>query len=168
MKPKLRCVWVAMAASAVFMGVALAHPTGGMGPGMMGGCDGYGAFGMGSGMMGGFGAETMGPGAMFGRPDTAFAGLALTQDQRKKIADIREEASKAMWELMGNMHRQGYHMWGMYGQGADDEAAARKSFQAMNEAQKAMFELQLESRRKIEAVLTNEQREKLRKHWIDR
>ncbi len=165
MKPKRRCAWVAMAASVVFMGAALAQPHGGMGSGMVGGCDGYGAFGMGPGMMGG---EGMGPGAMHGGTDAALAGLALTQEQRKKITDIREAASKTMWDLMGTMHRQGRRMWGMYGPGGYDEAAARKSFQAMNEAQKAMFETRLELRKKIDAVLTDEQREKLRKHWGER
>lgn len=174
MTSKLKSAWVAAAAGAVVMGAAWAQPHGSMWPGMRGDCDGYGhgyghgAFGMGPGMMGGYGGEGMGPGPMYGGTDAPLAGLALTQEQRKKITDLRAEASQAMWELMGTMHRQGHRMRGMYGPGAYDEAAARKAYQAMSEAQQAMFEMRLDLRKKIEAVLTEEQRENLRKHWSER
>ena len=62
---------------------------------------------------------------------------------------------------MGTVHGQGNHMQGMFGSGPVDEAAARKSFQTMSETQKAMFELQLDTRKKIDAILTKDQREKL-------
>jgi len=162
---KLKSVLVAAAAS-VALAVALAQPYG-TGPGMMGGYGG--GYGMGPGMMGGYGGGYgMGPGMMFGYADEAYAGLNLTPEQRKKIADIRQETSKAMWQLMGTMHEQGYHMQGMFGPGALDEPAARKSFQTMTETQKAMFEMQLEARKRIDAVLTKEQREGLRQYWSGR
>lgn len=161
---KLNRILMGAAASIVLAGVVLAQPYG-MGPGMMGG---YGGYGMGSGMMGGYGGGGMGPGMMFGYADEAYAGLNLTPEQRKKIADIRQDTSKAMWQLMGTMHEQGYHMQGMFGPGALDESAARKLFQTMTETQKAMFEMQLEARKKIDAVLTKEQREQLRHYWSGR
>lgn len=162
---KLKSVLVAAGASIALAGAVLAQPYG-MGPGMMGGYGGYGN--MGSGMMGGYGGMGMGPGMMFGYANEAYAGLDLTPEQRKKIADIQEETSKAMWQLMGTMHQQGYHMQGMFGPGALDEQAARKSFQTMTETHKAMFEMQLEARKKTDAVLTKEQREKLRQYWSSR
>ena len=179
---------VAVAAGVLVGSAAMAQPCGmgsgmadcyggyggyGMGPGMMGG---YGAPGMGPGMMRGYCAPGMGPGMMWGWGDEDVArggrglgpGLGLTAEQRKKIASIEEETAKGMWQLMGTMHQQGYHMPGMFGAGPVDEQAARKSYQAMAEAQKSMFELRLEARRKIEAVLTKEQREVLRQRWGDR
>ena len=42
-----------------------------------------------------------------------------------------------------------------------DEAGARKAFDTMQQTQKVMFEAQLEAHRKIDAVLTPEQREQL-------
>jgi Spy/CpxP family protein refolding chaperone len=48
--------------------------------------------------------------------------------------------------------------------GTLDEAAARKSFDVMTEARKAMFELQIDSRKKMDAVLTPQQREQLRRY----
>jgi Spy/CpxP family protein refolding chaperone len=79
----------------------------------------------------------------------------------QKIADIRSISSKAMWQLMGTMHEQDGHMQGMHSPGAVDEAAARKSFQTMTETRQAMFDLQLDTRKKIDGVLTKEQREQL-------
>jgi Spy/CpxP family protein refolding chaperone len=160
---KLKNVLAGVAATVALAGVAVAQPQG-MGPGMMGGYGG--GYGMGPGMMGGsYGA---GPGMMFGYTDDAYAGLDLTPAQQKTIAGIQEQASKAMWQLMGTMHGQGYHMQGMFGPGPVDEAAARKSFQTMAETQKAMFELQLDARKKIDAELTKDQRDKLSRYWSSR
>lgn len=164
---KLKNVLAAFAAAVALTGVAVAQPYG-MGPGMMGGYGGsYG--GMGPGMMGGSGGGYgMGPGMMFGYANDAYAGLDLTPEQQKAIAGIQEQTSKAMWQFMGTMHGQGYHMRGMFGPGPLDEAAARKAFQTMAETQKAMFELQLDARKKIDAVLTKDQREKLGRYWNSR
>lgn len=167
---------MATAAGALLAVAAWAQPSGsgygmggyGMGPGMMGGYgNGYGTgggYGMGPGMMGGYG---MGPGMMGGQSQ-AFADLKLSAEQRKKIDDIQEETFKAMWQLMGTMHQQGYRMHDWAGSGLLDEAAARKAYEQMAATQKSMFELQLGARKKIDAVLTPEQREQLRKAWAGR
>jgi Spy/CpxP family protein refolding chaperone len=152
---------MALAASVVLSGAVMAQPYGG-GPGMMGGYGG--GYGMGPGMMGGYGGGNgMGHGMMGGYGNEAYAGLKLSTEQQKKITAIQQETSKAMWQLMGTMHEQGFHMQGMFGPGAFDEAAARKAFQTMQETQKAMFDLRLEAHKKIDAVLTKEQRDQLRR-----
>jgi len=152
---------IGLAAGLLVAGLAAAQPHG-MGPGMMGGYD-YGAgYGMGPGFMAGPGGYGMGPGMMGGGGrGGAYAGLDLTADQRQKIADIQRATEKAQWQLMGTMHEQGYAMHGSGAAGALDEAAARKSFDAMTETRKAMFELQLDTRKKIDAVLTPQQREQI-------
>jgi Spy/CpxP family protein refolding chaperone len=99
---------------------------------------------------------------MGGNGNATYAGLKLSAEQQKKITMIQQEMSKAMWQQMGTMHEQGYHMQGMFGPGAFDEAAARKAFQTMQETQKAMFDMRLEAHEKIDAVLTKEQRDQLR------
>ncbi len=145
-----------MAAGLLLVGSAWAQPYG-MGAGMMGG------YGGGTGMMGGYG---MGPGMMggyAGRGD--YWGLDLSADQRKKIDQIQEETAKAHWQLMGNMQQQGFHMNNMFGPGGLDEPEARKAFGAMVEAQKEMFESSLKARKRIDAILTNEQKEQLRRKW---
>ncbi|WP_418315163.1 Spy/CpxP family protein refolding chaperone [Piscinibacter sakaiensis] len=146
------------------------QPNAGMGPGMMGG---YGGHGMGPGMMGGYGGQGMGPGMMGGygmgpgmmwgyRGGAPFVSLDLSAEQRQQIDAILEESAKARWALMGTMHQQEFHMHAPHGATAGDEQAARKAYQAMAEAHKAMFELSLDTRKRIDAVLTREQRDKLR------
>jgi Spy/CpxP family protein refolding chaperone len=156
---KHRTWTIAVAAVLLAAGAAVAQPYG-MGRGSMG-------YGMGAGPMGGWGMDGYGMGGpgMRWDNDAAYDGLDLTAEQRKKITDIRYENSKAAWQLMGQMHEQGYRMHGMFGPGALDEAAARKSYQAMADMHKAMFELRLEAQKKIDAVLSPEQREQLRRHW---
>lgn len=152
-----------MAAGFLLVGSAWAQPYG-MGSGMMGG------YGGGTGMMGGYGqggyGYGMGPGMMggyAGRGD--YWGLDLNADQRKKIDQIQEETAKAHWQLMGNMQQQGFHMNNMFGPGGLDETEARKAFGAMVDAQKEMFESSLKARKRIDAILTNEQKEQLRRKW---
>ena len=153
------------------IGTAVAQPHGG-GSGMSGGAgygmgagmmNGYGGgYGMGSGMMNGDRSDYgMGPGMMSGCGNQPYANLKLSADQRKKITAIHQETSKAMWQLMGTMHEQRLQMQGMFGPGPFDEAAERKAFETMQQTQKAMFEKQLEAHGKIDAVLTQEQREQL-------
>jgi Spy/CpxP family protein refolding chaperone len=133
----------------------------GMGPGMMGG---YGGYGMGPGMMGGYGGYGMGPGMMGGCGGYGYgwAGLKLTDVQRSKIAKIQEEAARQRWDLMGKMHEQGFKMRELYASGKLDDAAMRQAYDTMAAMRKSMFENGLETRKKIEAVLTKEQREQLR------
>ncbi len=158
---KFKTTLTVTAAGLLLAGTALAQQYN-MGHDRMGGHGGgYGSGqGMGPGMMGGYGMG-MGPGGMRGNPDAAWTNLKLSADQRKQIADIRATSSKAMWQLMGTMHEQDDHMQGMYGPGNMDEAGARKSFQTMTQTRQAMFDLQLDTRKKIDAVLTKEQHEQL-------
>ncbi len=56
----------------------------------------------------------------------------------------------------------------MFGPGNVDEQAANKAYESMAATQKAMFQMQLEARRKIDAVLTKGQREQLSRYWSSR
>ena len=149
---KRTSIAIGLAAGLLVAGFAAAQPYG-MGPGMMGGY-GYGPsadYGMGPGMMG-------------GARGAAYAGLDLTAEQRQKIAEIEQATAKTQWQLMGTMHELGYSMHENSGATAFDEAAARKSFDAMTAARKAMFEMQIDARKKIDALLTPRQREQLRRY----
>jgi Spy/CpxP family protein refolding chaperone len=139
----------------------------GMGPGMMGG---YGGYGMGPGIMGGYGGYGMGPGMMggYGGYGGYGYGVDLSREQRAKMAEIQQEFGRKQWNLMEKMHEEGGPMYQAFGSGALDEKAARKAYQDMADAQKQMFEAQLEARKKIDAVLTPEQREQMRRGWRGR
>ncbi len=134
----------------------------GMGPGMMGG---YGpGYGMGPGMMGGCGAGYgMGPGMM---GEYGLGALNLSPEQRTRLARMHEDLAQKRWALMSKMREQGYRL-NLYfaGGGNEDEAAARASFEAMVKARKEMFDLSREAGKQVDAILTREQREQLRKLW---
>lgn len=157
----------------------------GMGPGMMGGYGPGGGYGMGPGMMGGYGAQGMGPGMMgpgmmggYGAQGMgpgmmgpgmmggygAYAGLNLSDEQRAKIAEIQQDVSRKQWELMGKMREQGFQMHRFDAPGTADDSAARKAYQAMADARKAMFENSLDARKRVDAVLTKEQREQMQRN----
>ena len=133
----------------------------GMGPGMMGG---YGpGYGMGPGMMGGYGpGYGMGPGMMGGCGPGGYGyGIPdLTNEQRAKIGAIQDESARKQWALMGSMQEL---MWNreVYSDGKFDENAARKAFDAMTGLRKQMFENSLEARKRIDSVLTPQQRKQL-------
>jgi Spy/CpxP family protein refolding chaperone len=131
----------------------------GMGPGMMGG---YGqGYGMGPGMMGACGpGYGMGPGMMGGYG--GLYGLDLSAEQRTKVSEIQRELFGKQWALMGAMHQQGGPMEEAYASGKFDEKAARKAFEAMSELRKQMFEASLQAQKRIDALLTPEQRDQLR------
>lgn len=141
------------------------------GPGMMGG--GYGpGYGQGYGMMGGYGqGYGMGPGMMgrgygpgYGMGPGMMGGYGyipnLTDEQRSKLGEIQQEFARTHWALMSAMHAEGGPMAQMY---SGDEKAVRQGYEAMAAAHKQMFETSLEMRKRMDAVLTDEQREHMRR-----
>lgn len=116
----------------------------GMGPGMMGG------HGMGHGMLGDCG------------PGYGWAGIpGLTDQQRSKIADLENDSRQKQWELMEKMHRLHFSTDDTLRDGKFDEQAARKQYEALANLRKQMFENHLETRKRIDALLTPEQREQM-------
>ncbi len=124
---------------------ALAHQGSGMGGGTMGG----------PGMMGGQGA---------GMDDCHgdYGALNLTSEQRAKIGDIQRDLWRKRQQIMSRGHQQGFFMRDPLALASLDEAAARKSFDAMSAAMKQMFEASLDAGKRINAVLTDEQRSQLK------
>lgn len=154
---------VTLAACLLFATPAWAQSGGyGMGPGMMGGHGMgpgmMGGYGMGHGMMDGYG---MGPGMMGGWgpniPD-------LTSEQRSKISAIQKELRQKQWTLMEKMHDDA-QQGNIYRGGKFDEQAARRAFDARASLHKQMFENSLEAQKRIDSVLTPQQREQLQRAW---
>jgi len=143
----------------------------GMGPGMMQGY-GYG-YGMGPGMMQGYGMGPgmmyggrggwnggygMGPGMMYGYGYGYGGGPDLTDDQRSKIGKIQQDLRSKQWELMGKMHDA-------YGRRVDaaDDATAEKADDQITKLQQEMIANAAAARKQMDAVLTKEQRQQLRR-----
>jgi len=135
----------------------------GPGPGMMGG--GYGAgmmgYGAGPGMMHGYGMGMgMGPGAMM--PGGWAGSLDLTDDQRTKINQIQDQARKRLWALMGSMMDQQATLRDLYQAPKRDDAAIDETHKAIGALRQKMTDASLDARKRVEAVLTRKQLDKLR------
>ncbi|HEX6633413.1 MAG TPA: Spy/CpxP family protein refolding chaperone [Usitatibacter sp.] len=126
----------------------------GPGPGMMGGYGGRGGYG--PGMMGGYGGG-YGPG-MMGGYGGGYQNLDLSDEQREKIDKIVDETREKQFGLMQSMHQLHRNA------GAQSDADAMKNYDAVAAVRKEMFANRLEARKRIEAVLTKEQRDQLAKH----
>jgi len=133
----------------------------GMGPGMMGGYrPGYG---MGPGMMWGYGqGYGMGPGMMWGYGANA---LDLSDEQRDKIAKIQDDTANKQWELMEKMQDERLKLREFYASGKRDDAAVNKSFKQLSELRRQMFDNGRNARKEMDAVLTKEQRDRLRRGY---
>jgi Spy/CpxP family protein refolding chaperone len=134
----------------------------GMGPGMMGNYgQGYG-YGMGPGMMGGFGPDYgMGSGTMGGYG--ARSDLNLNAEQRSKIAKVQNDVRRKHWEIMGKMQDEQALMNEQLESETRDDAALSKGYRKMSELRHLMFDLSLSAQKQINAVLTKEQRDKMKR-----
>lgn len=155
------------------------YPSYHMGPGMMGG--GYGmGYGMGPGMMWdenqmgrnmgpgmmgpyGMGAYGMGPGMMGGRM-WLLEELGLTDEQRSKINKIQDETRKLHWTMMGEMMDLQAEQRDLYAAPKRNSTAIDNTYKKLGQLQQKMYETHVEAQKRIEANLTQEQQEKLRKY----
>jgi len=133
-----------------------------MGPGMMGpGMMGPGMMGpgmMGPGMMG---PGMMGPGMMGGQAGP----LNLTDEQQNKIAAIQEDISRKHWELMGQMHDEQFKLQQFYSGPTRDQTAINEGYKRISTLRRAMYDSMVDARKRIDAVLTPEQRNQMRRGW---
>jgi len=141
----------------------------GWGPGMMGG---YGGYGMGPGMMGGYGGYGMGPGMMGGYgmgPGMMGpywgSGLDLSAEQQAKVNKIQDETRKAHWALMGEMMNQQARLRDLNQAPKRDDAAIDAAYKEFGKLQQKMYDSSVAAQKRMEAVLTKEQQEKLRTYW---
>jgi Spy/CpxP family protein refolding chaperone len=132
---------------------------GGYGPGMMGG---YGAGMMGGrGMMGGpgmMGGGMMGGGMMGG----AYAALDLTDEQRQKLAALGEQSRSKTWDAMGRVRAEQYRLRELLRAEPVNANAVVEQQAKIDELRRQVLKARIESRNEMAAVLTPEQRKKLR------
>ena len=132
-----RNAWIAAIAAGLFSAAALAQMGHGMG--------GYGRV-MGPGFGGGYGACELGG---------SFDALGLTAEQRSRIAAVMDESATQRRTLMDGMH--------------DLRSQAMRTgnpdYTAMATLRDQMASLALNRRDRIDAVLTQEQRDRLHSGW---
>ncbi|MGE5668637.1 MAG: Spy/CpxP family protein refolding chaperone [Betaproteobacteria bacterium] len=167
MKKRRLAAVLATAAIAVTVPFALAQ-TSGYGPGMMGGYGGYHGYGMGPGMMGGYGGYGgygMGSGMMYGYGGNVWGALDLSTDQLEKITKIQQASFTKRWALMGQMREQQFKFRELLASGKTDDAAIGKAFRQIEDLRQQMWAAGAEARKEMDAVLTKEQRDQLRRGW---
>jgi len=139
----------------------------GYGPGMMGGYGpGYGPGmmgGNGPGMMGGYGRGMMGDGASFGAT-APFAALNLSDEQRDKIAALREENRRKNWDSMGKVRAEQFKLRGMLNAENVDSAAIAEQQRKVDELRREMLVSRVETHKQMLTVLTPEQRKEARRY----
>jgi Spy/CpxP family protein refolding chaperone len=119
-----------------------------------------GGYGMGQGMMGG----GMGPGMMGGGYGMGPRGLPdLTADQRAKIAKIRDETRRKNWT--GQMMDEQARLGDLYDAPKQDSDAITNSYKKVSELQRRIYESSADAHKRMEAVLTQEQKEKWWRFW---
>ncbi len=137
--------------------------SGGCGPGMMGGYGPGMMRGYGHGMMGAYG-----PGMMGGYGHGLMMGiwsLNLSKEQRAKANQISDDMRRKHWELMGRMQEQSSSLRNHYEADKWDAKEIGKVYQGIYDLKRQMIESSVETHNRMEAVLTAEQREQLRKSW---
>jgi Spy/CpxP family protein refolding chaperone len=160
---KILVIGAALAAASSIAGAQ--GPGYGYGPGMMGGGYGPGMMGggYGPGMMGGYGRGPgmMGPGASFGGT-APLAALDLTDEQRDKIAALREENRRKNWDAMGKVRSEQFKLRQMYNADNVDPQAAAEQQKKVDDLRREMLVSRLETHKQVLGVLTPEQRKQLR------
>jgi Spy/CpxP family protein refolding chaperone len=134
----------------------------GMGPGMMHGWD---RDDMGPGMMHGWNRGDRGPGMMHGWGRYGASRLDeidLNDDQIAKINKIQDESRRTQWTLMGNLMDQQATLRDLSSAHNADPAAVGNAYKKAFALRQQMLENSRDARKRIEAVLTKEQKEKLR------
>jgi Spy/CpxP family protein refolding chaperone len=156
-----------IAADAVFAhgdGIEDRDPGYGMGYGMepdamdqyCPGCGMTGGYGMGPGMMGGYG---MGPGMTGAGP---LVGLELTREQQKQMVRIETELGKHNWALQGKIIDARGELLELYADETPDPKKIGAVYGKIFDLRRQMIEAAIEAKNRQRAVLTEEQREKLR------
>jgi Spy/CpxP family protein refolding chaperone len=116
---------------------------------MMGGGPGYGP---GHGYGPGRGAGDM-PGA-----------LNLSDEQRDKIAQIREENREKNWGAMGQLRSEMFKLRRLYAADNADASAVADQQKKVDELRRQMLKSRLESRAQVESILTPEQKKVFRQY----
>jgi len=139
---------------AVVNGAALADPHGGMGMhgDMMKGGMGHEM------MMGGMGEDH------FDRINNmhTLAALNLTDEQRKKVMELRRELRNNTWDLQRQVVDQREQLGMLYSSDAFDIAAIKTAYEKLFQVKLKLIEATLKFKQDLRKVLTPEQQQKLR------
>ncbi|MFO1364831.1 MAG: Spy/CpxP family protein refolding chaperone [Burkholderiales bacterium] len=137
-------------------------PGGGMGPEMMGG---GGMMGEGHGMMGGRGMMGGGMGMGHGSMMGPLMHLDLNESQRGQIFKIQDDLRRKNWDLLGQQQDEQAKLRDAYfSSGKRDRAAIVTAYKRIADLRIQRIENSLDAAERIEGVLTQQQRDQLRRY----
>ncbi|HUV20640.1 MAG TPA: Spy/CpxP family protein refolding chaperone [Gammaproteobacteria bacterium] len=131
------------------------------------GMHGYGAGAMMGQMMGGMqgqGAGAMMGGMQGGMMDGMGYGLNLSDEQRTEMGKIRQQFLPRMGELRGKMQANHEQLQAQRQGGAADQAAIDELADQKGALMAEMIKLRAAHQARMQALLTDEQRERMREH----
>jgi len=131
---------------------------GGYGPGMMGGYGPGMRGGYGPGMMGGYGPGN-GPGWV---RRYAWSQLDLTREQQENIAQIQENSRERSWATMGQLRAEQFKLQSLYSVEKPDPDAVAEQQKKVDDLRRQLTKARVQAHNDMQAVLTKEQRERLR------
>ncbi len=132
------------------------------GPGHMG--YGMGTM-MGPGMMGGYGMMGMDPGMLAYGHLGPIGMLDLKDEQIKQISKIQDDLVKKHRDLMQKVWEQQDQLSKLYYAEKRDEAAIKKAYAKLNDLQKEMLDSRLDADKRIDALLSKEQKEQMQRGY---
>jgi Spy/CpxP family protein refolding chaperone len=88
----------------------------------------------------------------------ALASLKLTADQRNKLTEIERDLKRKQWKLVGAIRELRWKQQDAFKAAEVDMEAVRRNYDETSALRKQMFDLALEGRKRVEGVLTKEQR----------
>jgi Spy/CpxP family protein refolding chaperone len=100
-------------------------------------------------------------GAIPGIDPNALAALKMTADQRKAVTEIERDLKRKQWTFIGSLRELQWKQHDAFSVPEVDAQAVRRNFDEISALRRQIFEATLDSRKRIESVLTKEQRARL-------
>lgn len=91
-----------------------------------------------------------------------YQALGLSEQQRAEISRIREESRKSTWDLRGKLIEERVRMQNLHAVEKRDAAEIGRQVMKMAEIRRQLIEASVEAGNRIDALLTKEQKERLR------
>jgi Spy/CpxP family protein refolding chaperone len=88
----------------------------------------------------------------------ALASLKLTAEQRNKLTEIERDLKRKQWKLVGAIRELRWKQQDAFKAAEVDVEAVRRNYEETSALRKQMFDLALDGRKRVEGVLTREQR----------
>jgi Spy/CpxP family protein refolding chaperone len=98
----------------------------------------------------------------------SLAALDLTPEQRAKMTEIERDLKRKQWSLLGSLRELRWKQEDVFRKPEVDAAEARRTYDAMAAVRKDMFAAALDARKKMEGVLTAEQRSRVARPAAER